>query len=983
MSIEKEKEEEDAMKVERPKSRLRMLLESNTETQCPLCMFIPCLCPPEEEDMEDVLSNKSTRTDQANSSEETVVVEEEDSEEKDTQVVIDAYGRVPLVAKEDEELKEKENVIMVPYEIRRCLKPHQIEGIQFMYHHLKENRGCILADYMGLGKTLQVITVIYSFLTDQLSQKDKEKYEPSSVMVLCPAICIPNWEAEFKKWLSFSSLQNCPIHVLDANTSSLRLNILQQWKKQGGVLLMGYEMYRSLLNPSSSSSSFMEKEASIQITTRLGINSSIFQITDGKNWKKSSKSTKEFEILLCQPGADFVVLDEGHRMKDPCSLLCQSVTRIQTQKRLVLTGYPVQNSLSEYWCMVNFARPNFLGTYETFRSQYEKPILENNKEMSTKLMAHLKEVVLRRGKEFLEKQLPPKKEWILFCKLSTIQYQLYCNFLEKEKKEKKKTTTDLLSAYAVLLQVMNHPDIIHSKMNPHTRLTCKVQEQQEIEEKQEQQELKEEQELEEKQEEKFIDKQLIDQKDGWGWIPQEKQIEKQLLALEQSRKRKKKSIDQQKAYEWARAVMDGHKEKKKKKNNNNKTSLAQQQPNIHTSKTSSSSSTTTTSSSKRPTLYATKVVENSGKMAVLMEIIEQSFACGDKVVVFSQSVPTLKIIKEFLYCTQNSPFRLHQDFEKRRQKHLLLKTTSFFNTCSTGTEPTTKKRKTLRQINENECQRQHQRVHRDPAGLLLRRRNNHSSKKDIFSPKNLKSPRTPSDICSELEVDKDDLQEQLQEWCLQIDGTTTGAKRAEYIKQFSSPKSGVQVLLVSTKAGAEGINLHAANRLVLFDVSWNPSHDHQSMCRSHRIGQSKTVHVYRLVSDGTMERMIYEQQMKKVDLSTCVVDEQKKASTTSNGSSGTCRIFPKNLGAYESDKSSTGTTLKDFLERPVENSLKKKKKLVEFHPDLLEDDHVLKACIQEVGHWLVDIHPVHEIGEIEEEPTVEEQEEENQKKMIR
>lgn len=109
---------------------------------------------------------------------------------------------------------------------------------------------------------------------------------------------------------------------------------------------------------------------------------------------------------------------------------------------------------------------------------------------------------------------------------------------------------------------------------------------------------------------------------------------------------------------------------------------------------------------------------------------------------------------------------------------------------------------------------------------------------------------------------------------LQIDGSTSNAKRMAHIKKFNDRTSEVNVMLLSTRAGAEGINLHAANRVVLFDVSWNPSHDHQSMCRSHRFGQEKAVHIYRLVSHGTMESRIFDLQMRKVGLSDGVIDDR-------------------------------------------------------------------------------------------------------------
>lgn len=110
------------------------------------------------------------------------------------------------------------------------------------------------------------------------------------------------------------------------------------------------------------------------------------------------------------------------------------------------------------------------------------------------------------------------------------------------------------------------------------------------------------------------------------------------------------------------------------------------------------------------------------------------------------------------------------------------------------------------------------------------------------------------------------------------------------------------------------------------------------MCRSHRIGQSKTVHVYRLVSTGTMERMIYEQQMKKVNLSTSVVDNY--TSKTPAAAQPTLATTPDTEVAPFSG----------FLQPP---SAPDQESQVIVEESLLEDDNVLVSCIQKTGRWLV------------------------------
>lgn len=692
-------------------AKLRRLFAADATAQCTMCMFLPCICPAEDED-EDlgsavVLGGGDEETTSVEAASPTSCRCDDDDELTEP---ADGFGRVRLTAGSD---------VWVARELKRFLKPHQAEGVEFLQRHIAADRGCILADYMGLGKTLQVVTVIYSYIIDQTERRRRADSAaavapPATTIVLCPAICIPNWEAEFKKWLSKDSLARCPIFGLDATNSksamSTRIRLLQRWKREGGVLLMGYEMFRGLLNPTLASSA--DRDAAIQVCTRVG--DSTMEITDSVT-SKAQKSAREFYSLLCRPGADLVVLDEGHRMKDPTSLLCQSVAKIQSKCRLVLTGYPVQNSLSEYWCMVNFARDGFLGTYDEFRTKYEKPIMEGNAGRSKELIEKLKDVVLRRGQALLKQQLPPKKEWILYCKLSPIQHRLYCDFLEFYGDDGK-ATADLLSAYAALLQVMNHPDIIRWKLFPEG-------------------DQGEDDEVDSAQSSLWSDG-----NGGWNWEPEEKLAEKRLLAEELSRKRKQKITDRQKSFEWARPVFSAGSDdddiseepwKRSAVRRTEEQEYRQQQQ-----------------KQRQLSTYETMVLENSGKMAMLMQIIEESFACGDKVVVFSQSVPTLKIIGDFLRVSAFSP--------SGRKENAAV------NVKAQASAAKMKRRGAPARPN------------RDPAGILRKRKSLHgtqSKKATTGGAKGIASSDAPT--AANPSADN---------WFLQIDGGTTGAKRMEYIE---------------------------------------------------------------------------------------------------------------------------------------------------------------------------------------------------------
>ncbi|KAK7202019.1 DNA-dependent ATPase [Novymonas esmeraldas] len=106
-----------------------------------------------------------------------------------------------------------------------------------------------------------------------------------------------------------------------------------------------------------------------------------------------------------------------------------------------------------------------------------------------------------------------------------------------------------------------------------------------------------------------------------------------------------------------------------------------------------------------------------------------------------------------------------------------------------------------------------------------------------------------------------------------IDGNTSGYDRDSQMASFNSPASDSFIFLLSTRAGGLGINLQAANHVILYDSDWNPQMDLQAQDRAHRIGQRRSVRVYRLVTDGTLEERMYRRALKKLYLDAVVVQQ--------------------------------------------------------------------------------------------------------------
>ncbi|CAM9474518.1 unnamed protein product [Choristocarpus tenellus] len=110
------------------------------------------------------------------------------------------------------------------------------------------------------------------------------------------------------------------------------------------------------------------------------------------------------------------------------------------------------------------------------------------------------------------------------------------------------------------------------------------------------------------------------------------------------------------------------------------------------------------------------------------------------------------------------------------------------------------------------------------------------------------------------------------EYC-RIDGNTSYECREDCIDAYNKPNSTKFVFMLSTRAGGLGINLQTADTVILYDSDWNPQADLQAMDRAHRIGQKRTVNVYRLVTENTVEEKVVERAQQKLKLDAMIVQQ--------------------------------------------------------------------------------------------------------------
>uniref|UniRef100_A0A8C0IWM1 DNA helicase n=1 Tax=Chelonoidis abingdonii TaxID=106734 RepID=A0A8C0IWM1_CHEAB len=316
-----------------------------------------------------------------------------------------------LVLDEDEETKEP--IVQVHRNIVTKLKPHQVDGVQFMWdcccESVKKTKksagsGCILAHCMGLGKTLQVVSFLHTVLLC-------DKLDFSTALVVCPLNTALNWLNEFEKWQEgLEDDEKLEVSELaTVKRPQERSYMLQRWQEDGGVMIIGYEMYRNL--------------------------------AQGRN-VKSRKLKEIFNKALVDPGPDFVICDEGHILKNEASAVSKAMNSIRSRRRIILTGTPLQNNLIEYHCMVNFIKENLLGSIKEFRNRFINPIQNGQCADSTmvdvrvmKKRAHilyemLAGCVQRKDYTALTKFLPPKYEYVLAVRMTSIQCKLYQYYLD-------------------------------------------------------------------------------------------------------------------------------------------------------------------------------------------------------------------------------------------------------------------------------------------------------------------------------------------------------------------------------------------------------------------------------------------------------------------------------------------------------------------------------------------------------------------------
>jgi len=504
-------------------------------------------------------------------------------------------GNVSAGRKDDE--VEKFQLKSQPELVETNLRDYQLIGLEWMVNMHMNGLPMILGDEMGLGKTLQTISLL-AYLKEHSTQ-----FTTGPSLVICPLSVLYSWCNEVKKHapqLKFFRLHSSEQKQRDNQKSTLLNHALEY-----DIIITTYEMAKS----------------------------------------------SQIASVISNTYFNYVILDEGHIIKDSSTQISLAVRKIHSQNKLILTGTPLQNNLVELYSILNYLYPTVFTEESYFRDAFDIGRNSVDKDMLLKANKVLALFMLRRLKDEVEKLMPKKIETKIMCPLSAAQIFWYKGYLMK----------DIDALVKVSETEADAP--VTSKYN--------------------------------------ILRNLI------------MQLRKCCL-----------------------------------------------HPFLFKGAELSIAETT-----------LEELIASSGKLAVLDKMLHSMFKNGNRTVIFSQFTNMLDILED--YCAMRG-----------------------------------------------------------------------------------------------------------WKYC-RFDGGTPRAQRNYLINRFNEPNSDIFIFLMVTRSGGLGINLQTADTCILYDSDWNPQPEMQAMARVHRIGQKKVVHVYRLVSSGTVEERVLERAEKKLYL-----DQMVNKGTSAKGADG-------------------------------------------------------------------------------------------------
>lgn len=322
----------------------------------------------------------------------------------------------------------------IPVAIKAELRSYQQDGVNWLNFLNKYHLHGILCDDMGLGKTLQTICIVAS--DHHQRQEEFAKTGAADVrrlpsLIVCPPTLSGHWQQEIKTYAPFLTV----------------------------TAYVGSPTERKVLRPNLG-------ETDIVITS-YDVCRNDTDVLDKHSW-------------------NYVVLDEGHLIKNPKAKISQAVKRLPSNHRLILTGTPIQNNVLELWSLFDFLMPGFLGAEKVFLDRFAKPIAASryskasSKEQEAGALAiealhkQVLPFLLRRLKEEVLNDLPPKILQNYYCDLSDLQKKLFEDFTKKQGKklqseagrDDKEAKQHIFQALQYMRKLCNSPAMVMKPGSP-------------------------------------------------------------------------------------------------------------------------------------------------------------------------------------------------------------------------------------------------------------------------------------------------------------------------------------------------------------------------------------------------------------------------------------------------------------------------------------------------------------------------------------
>ncbi|PLB43553.1 hypothetical protein P170DRAFT_441015 [Aspergillus steynii IBT 23096] len=575
------------------------------------------------------------------------------------------------------------------------MRQYQLEGLEWLKSLWMNGLCGILADEMGLGKTVQAISLIAFF---------KEKKISGPFLIAAPLSTVSNWVDEFARW-----------------TPDIKTVLYHGSKDERA------EIRREFMNPKN------QRDMDFPVVCTS------YEI---------SMNDRKF---LSQYQWRYIIVDEGHRLKNMNCRLIKELLTYNSANRLLITGTPLQNNITELWSLLHFLLPEIFNDLNSFQSWFDfSSMLDNNgqtdvierrkRSLVSTMHSILKPFLLRRVKTDVETSLPKKREYILYAPLTAEQKDLYREilngtgrqYLEDKARERLFARNERLSrSGSVKRSADSSGYTTPNKSLKSSRGSTPASASGSTRRNRGPQTYKE----------------LSDREFNAKLRRLEQGIEDD-LDIEGPGESEEEEIERAKTIKLAKKEIA----QKKMQNPVMQARLACNSPH---------------------NFYwpwedgpiDKSLVTASGKMLLLDRLVPCLLKKGHKILIFSQFKTQLDLLQDWAT--------------------------------------------------------------------------------------------------------------QLRSWhCCRIDGAISQADRQAQIKAFNTDPR-YKLFLLSTRAGGQGINLTAADTVILYDSDWNPQQDLQAQDRAHRIGQTKPVIVYRLATKGTVEQTLLEKADSKRRLERLVIQKGK------------------------------------------------------------------------------------------------------------